>query len=92
MATNTSVRRRVARGVAISALTATALTGALAAPANAAKSPGYRTLSECRAAQTAYGASSFIAITKSCYAYFPQIVGGVWDPNPHYRFNYETRY
>lgn len=91
MTKTTTVRGRTARRFAFAAVTAAALTGAIATPAFAAKSQGYSSMSECRAAQVATGATSFVRITKSCYDYFPQIVGGVWSLDPSYRFEYVTR-
>jgi hypothetical protein len=84
-------RGRIVRRLATGAVLAAGLTGVAAAPAFAAHSGGYATIEQCRTAQVAYGASSFIAITKPCYAYIQQIPGG-WDPNPAYRFDYRTRY
>ncbi|MBX9244778.1 hypothetical protein ICW40_08140 [Actinotalea ferrariae] len=92
MARTTTARRRMARSLAIATLTATALGGALAAPASAAQSPAYSTMSQCRDAQRAYGASSFVRISKSCYSFIYEIAPGIYDPNPYYRFNYVTRY
>ncbi|GAB2681344.1 hypothetical protein [Thalassiella azotivora] len=93
MGTATSARRRIARGVSIATLTAVALGGALATPASAARSPRYDTMAECRDAQRAYGSTSFVRITKSCYGIVPQIAPGVWDPNyVVYQFNYKSRY
>lgn len=92
MAHTTTVRRRMARSLAIATLTATALGGALAAPASAAHSQAYSTMSQCRDAQRAYGSSSFVRISKSCYSFIYKIADGVWDPNPYYRFDYVTRY
>ena len=90
--THTPTVRRIARGVAIATLPATALGGAFVAPASAAQSPASSTLSQCRDAQRAYGASSFVRISRSCYSFIGEIAPGVWDPNPWYRFNYVSRY
>lgn len=87
-----SIRRRVTRGLVVTTLAAAALTGVMVSPASAAKSQGYRTMAECKDAQRATGSTSFVAITKSCYSYFPQIVGGVWSLDPMYRFEYKSRY
>jgi hypothetical protein len=93
MAHTPTVRRRMARSLAVVALTATALTGALAGPAAATSSQKYPTLGECREAQRAYGSTSFVRISRSCYGFIPQTVGGVWDPdNVWYRFDYVSRY
>ncbi|UZN03763.1 hypothetical protein [Cellulomonas sp. S1-8] len=92
MAATPTVRRRIARGLAVATLAATALGGALAAPAAAASSQKYISIDACRDAQRAYGATSFVRITRSCYSFIPQTVGGVWNPdNVWYRFDYVTR-
>ena len=89
MAKTPTLRRRTARGLAIVALTAT-LGGILAAPAAAAHSKYYWTKTQCLAAQRAY-ASSFTAITKSCYWINP-CTDGVCTDTMMYRFDYVTRY
>ncbi|MBM6406093.1 hypothetical protein JQN72_17815 [Phycicoccus sp. CSK15P-2] len=93
MAGDQNVRRRIVRRLAIGAVLATGLTGAVAAPASAAKSQGYKTMSQCRSAQISYGSTGYVRITRACYSYVPQIAPGVWDPNiVRYRFHYRSRY
>ena len=89
MSQNATLRARVARRLAVAAVAAVGLTGALAAPASAASSQGYSTESQCRSAQVAYGASSFVRITKPCYLYTYRPASGVivWA----YRFDYVNR-
>lgn len=85
-------RRRVARGLAVVTLAAAVLGGAVAAPASAATSQGYKTKAACLDAQRATGSTSFVRISRSCYGYIPQVAPGVWDPNNvWYRFDYVAR-
>lgn len=84
-------RRGIARRLAMGAVVAAGVTVVVAAPASAKTSDTYATMQQCRTGQTAMGASSFIAITKSCYSFIQQIPGG-YDPTPVYRFEYRTRY
>jgi hypothetical protein len=90
MPNSLTARRRIARGLAIVALTATALVGATAGPASATTSKGYWHKSTCLNAQRAYG-GSFTAITKSCYLYLP-CANGICIDTYMWRFEYVSRY
>lgn len=89
MAHTPTVRRRMARSLAIVTLTATALMGTLAVPASAATSSGYWSKSSCLKAQRSYG-GSFTRITKSCYMYLP-CANGICIDTYMWRFEYASR-
>ncbi len=90
MAEAATTRRRIVRRFAISAVAVVGLSGALAAPASAATSQAYGTMAQCRSAQVAYGASSFVRITRSCYQGAYKTASGVWILDA-YMFEYTSR-